>query len=112
MTAPPVRLFECVDCGRTYVADGETCLLCGRATKEVTGDGGGRLTSWTTVFATPPGVEPYVIGWAELDGVGVGVLGRFLGDASVVCHDLPLRVGQTAGEDGWPRLWLEPEPGR
>jgi uncharacterized OB-fold protein len=107
-----VRLFECVDCGRTYVADGETCPLCGRPTKELTGDGRGRLTSWTTVFATSAGVEPYVLGWAELDDVGVGVLGRFLGDASAVRRDLPLRVHQTAGNDGWPQLWLEPEGSR
>lgn len=109
LTAPPVRLFECVDCGRTYIAAGETCVLCGRATKDVTGDGRGRLTTWTTVTATPPGVDPYVIGWADLEGAGVGVLARVVGSASALRAGLAVRVGQTDGDDGWPRLWLRPD---
>jgi|GEM_PF-4200181 len=105
--AGPVRLFECVDCGRTYVAVGAVCALCGRSTKEVTADGRARLTSWTTVSATAPGVEPYVLGWAEVDDAGLGVMGQFIADASGLRAGLAVRVIQTAG-DGWPRLWLEP----
>jgi uncharacterized OB-fold protein len=71
--------------------------------------GRGRLTSWTTVRATPAGVDPYVLGWAELDGAGGGVLGRFVGEASALRFELPVRVRQTDGDDGWPRLWIEPD---
>jgi len=74
--------------------------------------GRGRLTSWTTVYATPAGVDPYVLGWAELDGAGGGVLGRFVGDAAELVFERAVRVSQTEGEDGWPRLWLEPDGAR
>ena len=109
LAAPPVRIFDCAGCRRTYVADGEACGLCGRPTSEVTGEGRGRLTTWTTVSATPPGVDPYVIGWAELEGAEIGVLGRFVGDPSSLRAGLAVRVGQTDGPDGWARLWLVPD---
>ena len=108
----PVRISECAPCGRTYVAGGATCVLCGEDTKDVSGHGRGRLTSWTAIHASPSGDEPYVIGWAALDGTPVGVLGRFVGDPAMIRFDLPVRVTQTAGDDGWPRLWLEPEADR
>lgn len=110
-TAPaaPVRLFECVDCGRTYIAAGEACVLCGRATRDVSSDGRGRLTTWTTVTATLAGEEPCVLGWADLDGIGVGVLGRVVGDPAVLQSGLTVHVTQTEGDDGWPRLWLRPD---
>ena len=108
IAALPVRVWECADCGRTYVAQGETCRVCGAATKELTADGRGRLTSWTTVHAVGAGEAPYVLGWVELDGVGVGVLGRFAGDVPALRRDLPLIVRQSEAPDGWPRLSLEP----
>jgi hypothetical protein len=103
----PVRVWECADCGRTYVAQGDSCRLCGAATKEVTAGGRGRLTSWTTVHAVPAGERPYVLGWVELDGTGVGVLGRFAGEVPALHRDLPLLVHQSDGPDGWPRLTLQ-----
>jgi uncharacterized OB-fold protein len=106
----PVRIWGCADCRRTFVAEGERCPLCGLPTEEVTAGGGrGRLTSWTTIHTAPQGGDPYVIGWAELVGIGQGILGRFVGDASVLRRGLPLLVRQTGGGDGWPRVWLEPD---
>jgi uncharacterized OB-fold protein len=107
--APPVRVWECTDCGRTYVAQGETCGLCGVEMKELKGHGRGRLTSWTTVHAGRDGESPYVLGWVDLDGLGLGVLGRFPGDPPALRLDIRVVVRQTIGADGWPRLWLDPD---
>ena len=111
-TATPVRVWECPDCVRTYVALGEICRLCGLAAKELTVSGRGRLASWTAVHTVPPGEEPYTLGWADLDDVGVGVLGRFTGDTHTLCRGLPVLVRQSDAADGWPRISLEAEPGR
>ncbi|HEV7865361.1 MAG TPA: OB-fold domain-containing protein [Acidimicrobiia bacterium] len=113
MRAPavsPVRLWACAPCGRTYVAVGERCAACGGPTVDATGDGRGRLSSWTTVYAVAGGGDPYVLGWAELDGAGIGVIGRFAdADAGRLRRGLAVLVRQEDGGDAWPRLWLEPD---
>jgi uncharacterized OB-fold protein len=105
--ATPVRVWRCVACERTFVAQGKACVVCGAATEDMTTDGRGTLGSWTIVHAVPPGEDPYLLGWAELDGVGVGVLGRLLVDEGALRSGLRVRVRQTDSGDGWPRLGLE-----
>lgn len=79
-------------------------------TAPVSHDGRGRLLTWTTIGAGPESDGSYILGWAELDGVALGALGQVLGETTVLRRGLSVRVRQTDGDDGWPRLWLELDP--
>lgn len=109
LSACPIRLWECATCRRTFVAEGRRCPLCGEATTELASDGRGRLVSWTTVHVGEGTGEPHVLGWAELEQVDLGVLGRVVGEASGLRRGLPVLVHQVDGGGAWPQVWLQPE---
>ena len=106
----PLAVGICSGCGSVRHPIPDHCPACrGALQRRVAATG--RLWSWTVVRHAPPGFSaPYTIGWAQLDDVGIGVMGRFLTlSAGPVRFDAPVVVREDTVGAGPPRLWLAVE---
>lgn len=111
---PGVPLSRCGACGYVAIPPATTCQVC--KAPAVVGRSGprGTLATWTLVHQAPARfTTPYVLGWADLDEPGPGILGHvtgkgLVGDISGLRAGIQVLIWEVAGDPGSVRFEFEP----
>jgi len=103
----PLAVGVCLACGAVRHPVSDRCPACGGSVERRAAETG-RLVSWTLVHHAPPGfTAPYTVAWAELDDVGIGVMGRVVGPSQVpLGFGAAVSVREEQVPDRLPLVWL------
>jgi len=112
VTRTSLRVSRCERCHSVMYPAKQTCSICGNLLHDEQLVGNGHLVTWTVVHQGPPGFSaPYVLAWATLDNLGIGVLGRLNAPPGEWLQHIhvgqPVSIWEERNSTGPVHIWME-----